>query len=271
MFVYIGLLVAVGMLLAAFFFLRKPSLSREWSPDQEVLQTISCYGEYITVHQLRQARYRSVNDYDISHAEHTFKKSDLVRTWLLIEPFGNWLPFGLHAAHVLLSFELSNGTYICVSPEIRKKVGKKFNALKAFLRGYEIMYVLGDERDLIELRTNHRKDDVFLYPLTLDTTQTQELFLNISSSVNSLGQTPQFFNTLTNSCTTNIAHHLRSLGIALPWWHYLYVFPGTLDKLYISRGLIKTSTSYSDTRKKHYITKRAQENLSEEAFSQSIR
>ena len=31
----------------------------------------------------------------------------------------------------------------------------------------EILYILGVERDLIDLRTSHRNEDVYLYPLVL--------------------------------------------------------------------------------------------------------
>lgn len=45
--------------------------------------------------------------------------------------------------------------------KINSAEGGRVLALKGLLRQYEVMYVVGDERDLIELRTNHRRDPAF--------------------------------------------------------------------------------------------------------------
>ena len=47
---------------------------------------------------------------------------------------------------------------MAVSVEIRKEKGESFSPWRGLLREYELMYVVGDERDVIRLRTNYRRD-----------------------------------------------------------------------------------------------------------------
>lgn len=251
--------------------MRTPSHDRVWSKDQEVLPSVSTYGEHITVHNVRQARYRSVDDYDVEYANWTFSLSDIKGVWLLIEPFGNFSIFGLKPAHVLLSFELKNGNFLSVSPEIRKKKGDVFSPIKSFFRSYEIMYVLADEQDVVALRTNHRKDDVRLYPLALPKKRVQQLFQNITHKVNDINAKAAFFNTAVHSCVTNVVTHLRDVNIPLPRYHLLYLLPGTLDGLLFKNKLIATKLPLEKARSFFYVTDKAQACGDAPDFSQKIR
>lgn len=251
--------------------LRKPSHDRAWSPDQKVLPSISTYGDLVTVHNVRQARYHSVDTYDVAYRDMTFTQDEIEKAWCVIEPFGNWNLFGLKPAHVFLSFELRSGEYLCISPEIRKKKGEKFSALKGFFKMYEIMYVLADERDVIQLRTTHRKDAVRLYPLTLSKDHVRALFKDMSQRINEIHTHAVFFNTALHSCTTNLVKHLRNISISLPRFHILYLFPGTLDSLLYTHKLIATTKSLDDAREHFYITEKAQAIGDTENFSQLIR
>ena len=68
-------------------------------------------------------------------------------------------------AHTFLSFGFEDGEQVCVSVEIRRERGESFAPLRALYRQYELLYVVADERDVLLLRTNHRKGGrVFLFP-----------------------------------------------------------------------------------------------------------
>lgn len=45
---------------------------------------------------------------------------------------------------------------------MRKSKNHEYSALKAFFRQYELIYVAADERDVIKLRTNYRREQVYL-------------------------------------------------------------------------------------------------------------
>lgn len=52
-----------------------------------------------------------------------------------------------------------------VSAEVRKEKGESFDVLPGLMNQFEITYIVGDENDLVKLRANHRKDDVYMYPI----------------------------------------------------------------------------------------------------------
>lgn len=64
------------------------------------------------------------------------------------------------------------------------------------------MYVIADENDVIKLRSNHRKDLVYVYPIKTTTEKAQLLFLDMVQRANDVSANPEFYNTLTNTCTT---------------------------------------------------------------------
>ena len=43
--------------------------------------------------------------------------------------------------------------------------GQAYSALAGLYRQFELYYVVGDERDIVRLRTNFRLEDVYLYRL----------------------------------------------------------------------------------------------------------
>jgi len=229
------------------------------------------YGEHVTVHNVRQARYRSVTDYDVEYSNWTFKLSDIEKAWVLIEPFGNFSFFGLNPAHILISFQLKNKMYLSVSPEIRKKKDEKFSPFKGFFRSYEIMYVMADETDVVQLRTNYRKDTVRLYPLALKDTRVQKLFSDMAKKVNRIHEKAVFFNTAIHSCTTSISQHLRHIGVHLPKHHILYLLPGTIDSIFHTQGLLDTKLPLEEARVHFNVTHKGQKCKPTEDFSQCIR
>ncbi len=239
-----------------------------------VLPAISTYGPLVTVHNVRNIRYQSEDEYDIRYYDKTFKLQDVVAAWFIIEPFGPKLPFGLQAAHTFISFELSGGEYISISVEIRKKVGDQFStmgAIRGLFKYFELMYVVADERDVIQLRTTHRKDEVRLYPLALEAKTVQEIFLSFAHDINALYEKPAFFHTLLENCTTVGVRHLRRSGITLPRWNISYVFPEHIDTLLYARNLIATSLPFAEARVHYSITEKAQQCGDSDQFSQCIR
>jgi len=270
-----GALLFLGVLaLLIFFLFRKPSNQRNWSSDQEILPSISTYGDLVTLHNVRNARYKSTDDYKLQYYNKTFRVSELEKVWLVKEPFGPHLPFKLRAAHVLVSFELSDSSFFSISVEIRKKKGDRFSsigALKGLFRQFELMYVIADERDVIQLRTNYRKDDVYLYPLRITKETVRDIFSAFQNEVNDLIEHPSFFHTALHNCTTVLIRNLRRNGIALPSWNISYAFPNNIDTLLFSHNVIDTTLSLEEARAHFYITEKAQAADGAEDFSKRIR
>ena len=76
--------------------------------------------------------------------------------------------------------------------------------------GFAGQDIVGDERDLIRLRTNYRKDppeDAYLYRTNAPPENVRRLFLSYFQKINELRDRPSFYNTLTTNCTTNVLMH----------------------------------------------------------------
>ena len=84
---------------------------------------------------------------------------------------------------------------------------------------------MADERDVIRVRTNYRKDppeDVYVYPLRGPRENIRRLFLEYVRKMNALREHPEFYNTLTTNCTTAILMNTRVNPGSLPFsWKVL--------------------------------------------------
>lgn len=114
-------------------------------------------------------------------------------------------------AHTFLSFEFEGDQFVSISVEIRKEKGEVYHPIKGLFNKYELMYVVADERDTIKLRSNYRKDLVYLYPINTTKEESVLLFLDMVNRVNNVNESPEFYNTVTNTCTTNIVEHVNKI------------------------------------------------------------
>jgi len=265
------LFVGTAVLLVVFLLSQvlgpRPSNHRDWMPDQERLPRIELEGRRVRVHNLRHAHYRSTSDYDVAWEERTYDPDRLRSAWFAVEPFAGWKG----RAHTLMSFGFEGNDYLAVSVEIRKEKGEEFSPWKGLVRQYEIMYVLGDERDLIQLRTNHRRDRVYLYPVRAPRERIEQMLVGMLRRANHLAEEPEFYNTFTSSCTTNIVRHVNELVPGRVPWSYKVVLPGYSDELAYDLGLIDTDLPFEEAQRHFRIDEKAQRFGDGEGFSAIIR
>ncbi len=262
----VAVVAAIGVIV--FLIITNPSLTRNWSPDQAVMPSIHFLdNDKVRINNIRDIHYRSTRDYDLEFYDRTIDLDDVETAWLAISPFA---AFG--AAHAFVSFGFKDGTYLSISIEIRRKKGKKFTPVKAFLNQFEMMYVIADESDVIKVRTNRIKYTVRLYPIQAEKARIKAVFLDMLQRADKLGIEPEFYNTLWNNCTTNIIKHTRRFSDKpIPFWDLRYLFPENLDKIAYKLNMIDTHLSYEKAREHFDITKMAQAADDDENFSKAIR
>jgi hypothetical protein len=118
------------------------------------------------------------------------------------------------------------------------------------------MYVAADERDVILLRANLRKDKVYVYPVKLEKSENARLLLeSMLNRMNELVTTkPAWYNTLFSNCTSSIAWHVNKLSpnrIGVFSWELWLT--ASADELALEAGLIDTDLSIEEARKKYSI------------------
>lgn len=246
----------------------EPSNTRDWNPDQAVLPFADIENNQVQIHNIRNFTYTSPSNFTPGYYDETFDLAALQRVWYVVEPFS-----GLKgSAHTFLSFEFENNKFVSISVEIRKEKDESFSALKGMFNTYELMYVIASETDVIKLRSNYRKDDVYLYPIATTHDKARALFLDMINRTNKLKEQPEFYNTLTNNCTTNIARHVNAVTPhKVPWFALQLVLPANSDALAYKLGLIDTTLPFEEAREYFHINSRAIEHADDPDFSIKIR
>ena len=87
-----------------------------------------------------------------------------------------------------------------------------FDPLASLFKKYELIYVVGEERDIVGVRTNFRDEDVYVYRLRLPAENARQLFLVYLARINQLADRPEFYHLLSNSCTVNIVRFANLVG-----------------------------------------------------------
>ncbi len=255
----------VGYLLL--MLLLHPSNERDWSLDQQRLASAEFSGDSVRVRNVRNAFYRSTTDYDVHWEDRSYDLRQLDSVWYVVEPFATWRG----PAHTFLSFGFDNGEYIAISVEIRKERGESFSPLRGMLRQYELTYIVGDERDLIGLRANHRHDDINLYPVRATRSAARALFVSMLERANALAAQPEFYNTITNTCTSNIVDHVNLIAPEPIPFSYKILLPAYSDDLAFDLGLIDTDLPREQFRAAFRINDLALEHADNADFSEAIR
>lgn len=265
-----GCAVHAGLFLVVLvpFLLQKPSNDRVWNPEVAKLAWAEFDGDRVTVHNIRNFQYRTVGDYTISHYDKTYDLKDLDSMDLLAS---YWM--GPDIAHIFVSFGFKGKDFLSFSIEMRRELTEGGSTIKSFFRQYELYYVVGDERDLVRLRTNVRKsppEDVYLYRLKGDPGTAKALFLEYIKEINHLKDTPEWYNTLTSNCTNTIWMHSRVNKGHVPYsWKILV--SGHLPELLYEAGKIEGQGPFSELKQRSRINDLAQAADQAEDFSQRIR
>lgn len=179
-----------------------PSNQRHWQTDAEKLAYATFEGDRVTVHDIRNFDYRSEFEYQPAYYTKTFDLNILQGVDLFSV---YWM--GPAIAHTILSFDFGDNDHLAISIEARKEQGEGYSTIKGFFRQYELIYFVADERDVIRLRTNYRKDppeQVYLYALQGSIENAKRLFLEYMREINALNDRPAYYNTLLDNCTTAI-------------------------------------------------------------------
>lgn len=265
---------AIAVLLIVIFtiFIRdlitEPSNDRNWNEDQMVLSSAIIKDNLITINNVRNFKYASTTSFVAKYYDETYDLNELIKVWYVVEPFSG-IP---GSAHTFLSFEFENDKFVSISVEIRKEKGEKYHPVKGLFNQYELMYVIADEKDVIKLRSNYRKDLVYVYPIRAPKEKMRLIFVDMLERANHLRDNPEFYNTITNTCTTNIVAHVNKITPKrIPFFNLRILLPANSDKLAYKLGLIDTDLPFDEARQKYFINDRAMKYADSENFSRMIR
>jgi len=245
-----------------------PSNFRNWSPQYARLPTAEIDGRSILIRNVRNNQYVSDQDFVLQYEDRRIELDDVESVDFIVVPFRDH-PY---LAHTMLSFGLRGGTYLAVSAEVRTEKGEAYSPTLGMARQYELTYVIADERDLVRLRTRHREADVYVYPTVATASDAQQLFVDLLQRANELAEKPEFYNTLTNNCTTTVLDHTNKLrgDERLPF-HWQILLPGYSDRFAFDHGLLRNDVPFEELRRVAHVNQLAEQHYDDPEFSQKIR
>ena len=221
---------------ALWWFSLKPSADRNWQTGNAKTAYADIGGGHITIHNFRNCSYVTTKDYTCDWETRSFDLANLTGADIFITWWGPTL-----IAHPIVSFDFGAQGYVPISIETRSVVGQSYSAIRGFFRQYELTYIVSDERDVVRLRTNFRKDEeVYIFRTAVGAPLAQKIFLAYLRRVNDLHENPEWYNAVTNNCTTNIdvsASHARGMH---PLWDWRILLNGRLDQMMYEHGNIVT-------------------------------
>jgi len=264
----LGAYVALFAVLLAWWLGIEPSNQRDWQRDVAVLPYADIDGDLVTVHNIRDFDYRSETDYTPAYYDKRFDLRKLQGVDLVAS---YWM--GPAIAHTFLSFAFEGGEHLAISIETRKEAGEGYSTIKGFFRQYELYYVVADERDVIRLRTNFRRDppeDVYVYRVRGPAENARRVFLEYVKNMNSLNARPEFYNTLTSNCTIDIWANTLVNVEHLPFsWKILA--SGYVPQYLYEAGRLDTSVPFDELKRRAHVNARAQAAGAAADFSHRIR
>ena len=259
--------LAIFAVVVAWWMMIPASNTRKWQREVARAPYAVIEGNLITIHDIRSFNYRTETDFDAVYYDKTFDLTkldslDLIGVYWMGDAIG----------HIMLSFGFQGKDFITFSIETRKEQGEDYSTIKGFFKQYELIYIAGDERDLIRVRTDFRKpqEDVYLYRLRATPERVQNLFMEYIQRINRMKQRPEWYNTLTTNCTTNIIYHMKAAG-ARARYNWKILLSGYAPQYAYELGALDTRIPFEELRRRSYINPKAHAIGSDQEFSRKIR
>jgi hypothetical protein len=263
----LAVFVAAWAVLLGWWRTIRPSNDRDWRPEVATLSHATFEGDLVTVHDIRNFDYRTETDFTRRTYDRTF---DLRRLDAMDLVACYWM--GPAIAHIFLSFGFGDD-HVAISIEARKERSEGYSTLGGLFKQYELIYIVGDERDLIRLRTNFRKDapeDVYLYRLQGPLDRSRRIFVDYLKRVNELRERPAFYDTIHANCTNSILIHTRVNQASLPFsWKIL--LSGYTPEYAWEGGRLDRSVPFEELQRRSRINDAARAADRSPEFSRLIR
>ena len=226
-----------------------PSHHRLWRPEVAVMPRATIDGDRVRITGVRDFDYRTRDDFTVRYEEREVQLSHLTG----LDFFVSYWSEG-PVAHTFVSFIFDNTAPLSISIETRPEVGEGFDPLASLFKQFELIYVVGNERDLVRVRTNFRKETVYLYRLNSPVENVRRLLLVYLERINELADRPEFYHLLTNSCTINIIRYANAAG-RTGQFNIRHLLNGLIDSYLYHSGRVDTTLPFEELRQRSLINK----------------
>jgi hypothetical protein len=260
-----AIFLSVFAAVAAWWIAIPPSHDRNWRPEAAVLPRAFIDGDNVRIVNVRNFDYRTRHDFTPRYEERTVQLSHLTG----LDFYVSYWREGL-VAHTFVSFTFDNAPPLAVSIETRPEVGEGFAPVASIFKQFELIYVVGDERDLVGVRANHRGESTFLYRLNTPSEDARRLFLVYLDRINEIADRPEWYHLLSNNCSLNIIRYANAIG-RKGQFDIRHLLNGLFDSYLYHSGRTATWLPFEELRRRSRINAAAQAAGDSADFSARIR
>jgi Domain of unknown function (DUF4105) len=242
-----------------------PSHDRRWRPEVAVMPRAIIDGDRVRITGVRSFDYRTRNDFTVRYEEREVQLAKLTGLDFYVSYWSEGL-----VGHTFLSFIFDNAPPLSISIETRPEVGEGFDPIASLFKQFELIYVVGEERDLVGVRANHRRETVYLYPLNTSAADARRLLMVYLARINELADRPEFYHLLSNSCTINIVRYANAAGRE-GRFDIRHLLSGLVDSYLYHSGRVDTTLPFEELRRRSLINDAARAADGAPDFSERIR
>jgi hypothetical protein len=260
--------IALGFAATLAWFLSIPARAdRNWRPEVAVMPSTEIDGDRIRVHGVRNFDYRTPDDFDVRYDDRTFD----LKTLKAVDVYYSYWDQNEAVAHTMFSWDFGGTDVLCLSVELRREIGEEAGSLPGIYKQFELIYILGDERDLIRLRTNYRRERVFLVRSVLTPDEGRRVLLEVLAKVNRFRTQPEFYRTIGNNCTTSVVDLVNTvLPEKIPFTRKI-LMNGYAPEIAYANHLHRTDLPFEEWKRRSNIDDAALAADKDPLFSRRIR
>lgn len=241
----IGVLVVAESLFLAWWFRLKPSNDRDWDPSMLVLPRAVIAGDVVTIENVRNLDYRSIDDFTPRYESRTYHLSNIGGVDVIFFDWGDGL-----RGHPALVFDFGPDGRICMSIEARITRNQGYSVFQSLYRQQELIFVAADERDVILRRTKYSEgQSAYLYRLHSGVDELRRLFLDYVDMINQLHESPRWYHVLFTNCTTSF-YKLPSTRVR---WDWRVIANARLDRSLYRDGRLDRTLPFEELRRSAYL------------------
>ncbi len=221
-----------------------PDPNQDWAPEHARAPRVEIVGNKVHVRDVRNFTWHTRTDFKPGFYERVYDLDAIDSMYYVVAPMPIW--DGI--AHVFVCFGFTDGQHVAVSVEGRRVAGRPYRVIPSMFRQYQLLYVVGDERDVVGLRGAIWKSPVYFYPARTTTERRRAIFLEMMQRAHDLEERPEYYHLITNNCMNNITYHLRNVGGRSVPRDLRLLLTGFSDRVAYDYGFIDTDLPFAQTR-----------------------
>lgn len=217
-----------------------PNPNEDWIPKHSRMPHVEVKGDKVYVNNVRDYCWHSPTDFIPGYQDRVYDLNKINSMYFVLSPIFDLEPI----AHVWVGFGFTDGQHVAISVESRGVKDRPYGLLESMFRQFQLIYVIGEERDVVGLRGAVWKNEVRFYPVRATPDRMRAIFVDIMNRAHDLEEHPEFYNLFANNCMNNVTAHVRRLGGRPMPSDLRLLMTGFSDRLAYDYGFLDTDLPF---------------------------